>query len=183
VVTHPLDNLRLRMTVSPRKLATRETAAQIWREGGVRAMYRGFWPSLLSLCPFIGINFMVFDALKDQASSGLFCCTTTAAPQQRSDNNGYRNHLPIHGTLAMGALAGLTAQTVCYPLDTVKRKLQLQRSKDGSRTMGNMMMTIWRKEGVRGFYSGVTANAIKIVPGNAVRFWVYTSLQTCCGLT
>ena len=88
VVTHPLDNLGLRMTVSPRKLATRETAAQIWWEGGVRAMYRGFWPSLLSLCPFIGINFMVFDT--PQRPSVLwfillyyYYCSSATLRQQR----------------------------------------------------------------------------------------------------
>lgn len=33
--------------------------------------------------------------------------------------------------------------------------------------------TIWRQEGMRGFYKGWAANTIKVVPQNAIRFVTY----------
>ena len=175
-VTHPLDVVRLRLTVAPKKLTVQKVSKQIWREGGVRALYQGFFPSLFSLCPFIAVNFMVFDVLQESAE-GICSRQTPQSSDQQNFQKSDRRSLPVAVTLGLGAVSGLAAQTLCYPLDTVKRKMQLRKTTSNS-SIQSVCATVWRQQGIRGFYRGMAANAIKIVPGNAIRFWVYTTLQS-----
>ena len=74
-----------------------------------------------------------------------------------------------------GPAAGLGAQSICFPLDTVRRRLQLA----GTHYNGvfDAFKTIVRTEGVRGLYKGMAPNAVKVVPNNAVRFFVYDFLK------
>ena len=74
-------------------------------------------------------------------------------------------------TLGLGAMAGLTAQTVCFPLDTVRRRMQLEGTI--YKSTGDAFRTILRVEGVGGFYKGMLPNAVKIVPNNGIRFLAF----------
>ena len=52
--------------------------------------------------------------------------------------------------LFMGGAAGTMAATACYPLDTIRRRMQMKGI-----TYNNQLHafhSIWAKEGVRGFY-------------------------------
>merc|ERR1711865_789224 len=124
-------------------------------EGAPMNLYRGWVPTVVSLCPFIAVNFTAFDTIK---------------------KNIYGDEKPsTPGTLAIGASAGLVAQSVCHPLDTIRRRLQMK----GHTYKGlfDAIKRISAEEGVKGFYRGVVPNAVKIVPNNAIRFLVYTTLK------
>ena len=54
--------------------------------------------------------------------------------------------------LVLGAVSGIVAQTCCYPLDTVRRRMQVAGTNYSS-TM-NAFSTIAKVEGFRGFYVG-----------------------------
>jgi len=71
------------------------------------ALYKGLGPTLASLAPFVAINFATYDTLK---SSFL-------QPDKRPD--------PVL-SLLLGAAAGLIAQSACYPLDTIRRRMQMK---------------------------------------------------------
>ncbi|CAI7888009.1 unnamed protein product, partial [Closterium sp. NIES-54] len=77
----------------------------------------------------------------------------------------------IPNNLLMGATAGTIATTVCYPLDTVRRRMQM-KGKVYSNTM-DAFVTMARTEGARGFYRGWWANTLKVVPQNSIRFVAY----------
>ena len=74
-------------------------------------------------------------------------------------------------TLSLGALAGLTAQTFCFPLDTVRRRMQMEGT--AYKSTFDAFRTILRVEGARGFYKGMLPNAVKIVPNNGIRFLAF----------
>jgi solute carrier family 25 phosphate transporter 23/24/25/41 len=80
----------------------------------------------------------------------------------------------------MGASAGTVAATVCYPLDTVRRRMQMRGSM--YKSQADALATIWRTEGVRGFYRGWAANTLKVVPQNAIRFVSYETLKGLLGV-
>ena len=71
---------------------------------------------------------------------------------------------------------------MCYPLGTVRRRMQMK----GSETMysGQMdaLRKIWAQEGVRGFYRGWSANTLKVVPQNAIRFVSYEAHKGVFGV-
>lgn len=36
----------------------------IFQEGGIRALYRGFWPTIIGMIPYAGFSFYSFEKLK-----------------------------------------------------------------------------------------------------------------------
>jgi solute carrier family 25 (mitochondrial thiamine pyrophosphate transporter), member 19 len=96
-------------------------------------------------------------------------------------------HLPLEwmgsadGT--SGILASVLAKTVVYPLDTVRKRLQVQgpsRVKYVHRNIPEYktgplgtVRAIVLKEGARGLYRGLTVALIKAAPTSAVTLWTY----------
>jgi solute carrier family 25 phosphate transporter 23/24/25/41 len=82
--------------------------------------------------------------------------------------------------LLVGATSGTLAATACYPLDTIRRRMQMR----GHAYAGQLdaFRTIWRVEGARGFYRGWAANTIKVVPQNAIRLVTYETLKGAFGV-
>jgi solute carrier family 25 phosphate transporter 23/24/25/41 len=80
----------------------------------------------------------------------------------------------------VGATSGTLAATACYPLDTVRRRMQMR----GHTYSGQLdaLSTIWRTEGHRGFYRGWAANTLKVVPQNAIRLVAYEWLKAALGV-
>jgi len=83
-------------------------------------------------------------------------------------------------TLCLGATAGIFAQTCCYPLDTVRRRMQLKGVI--YRNTLDAFRQILKKEGITGFYKGMVPNAVKVVPNNAIRFVVFDTLKDYFGV-
>lgn len=158
-LTHPLDVMRLRLAVQPELRSFGDVFRSVYAEQGFKTFFKGYNATLLSLAPFIGINFATFDQLKH----------TTFQKFPNLEKN-------IGVTFVLGACAGLFAQSVCFPLDTIRRRMQLHGQHYSS--ISNAFKTILKTEGVSGFYKGIFPNAIKVVPNNAIRFVVYEFLKS-----
>jgi len=161
-LTYPLDVIRLRYVVNPDIKGIKDAVTRIYAENGLRTFYKGYFPTLLSLSPFIAVNFSVFDGLKSW---------------YYPDGPPDRPSAPV--TLGLGACAGLTAQTICFPLDTIRRRMQL--SGTNYKNTLDAMITIPRVEGIRGLYKGMLPNAVKIVPNNGIRFLAFDFLKNLLG--
>lgn len=117
--------------------------------------YRGIGPTLMGIIPYGGISFMTYEAMKT--------CLTTPGPfyeQRRKELSGWKK-------LFCGAMAGTVAQTASYPLDVIRRRMQLQTQMPAGQAgiYSNSLKAlrgIWAKEGLRGFYVGLTINYIKV---------------------
>ena len=80
------------------------------RQEGLRGIYRGIGPTLAGILPYAGLKFYVYQSLKQY---------------YRSTDGHSAQRLPIAVMLSFGAGAGLVAQTVTYPLDVVRRQMQV----------------------------------------------------------
>jgi len=95
--------VRARVTVGGGALAG--AIRDVSREGGARAFYRGLGPTLAAVVPFVAVQNAAIDLGKAATDDG--------AP-------------PSYARLcAVGAGAGVLAQTVTYPLDVLRRRLQI----------------------------------------------------------
>ena len=164
-LTYPLDMVRLRLSVEPQLNGFADSVRSILADGkgSPRAFFKGFVPTVCSITPFVAINFAAFDTCK------------TVCFNVRPSLEG---SVPI--TLMLGAASGLFAQTCCYPLDTVRRRMQLKGTVYNG--LGDAFRTILRDEGFRGFYRGMLPNAVKVVPNTAVRFVAYDFLKKALGV-
>ena len=70
----------------------------------------------------------------------------------------------------------MTASLVCYPLDTIKRKLMTDPAHKGS--VARCMAAMYKDGGVRAFYRGCAINAINSGPAAAINFVAYDYLAS-----
>ncbi|XLT91039.1 hypothetical protein S245_012999 [Arachis hypogaea] len=68
--TYPMDMVRGRITVQTEKSPYQyrgmfHALTTVLREEGPRALYKGWLPSVIGVVPYVGLNFAVYESLKD----------------------------------------------------------------------------------------------------------------------
>lgn len=196
--TYPMDMVRGRLTVqgegSSRQYKNMLHAmVTVAREEGPRALYRGWLPSVIGVVPYVGLNFAVYETLKDWL-------TKHYNQEQRlriaSEGGNPADAAPVELTvvtkLGCGAVAGTLGQTVAYPLDVVRRRLQMVGWKNAAPVLtaeGRIaagpqytgMVDAFRKtvqqEGVGALFRGLLPNSVKVVPSIAIAFVTYEIMK------
>ncbi|CAH9074382.1 unnamed protein product [Cuscuta europaea] len=130
----------------------------VYREGGVRALYRGVGPTLIGILPYAGLKFYIYEELKSRV------------PEE------YEKSIMMR--LSCGALAGLFGQTFTYPLDVIRRQMQVEQGKGGKYgSTREGFRAIVREQGWRQLFAGLSINYIKIVPSVAIGFTAYDVMK------
>ncbi|XWS59957.1 hypothetical protein CRYUN_Cryun08bG0166900 [Craigia yunnanensis] len=150
-ITYPLDVLRLRLAVEPGYRTMSEVALTMLQEEGFASFYYGLGPSLLSIAPYIAVNFCIFDLVKK------------ALPEK------YRQR--TQASLLTAAVSALAATLTCYPLDTVRRQMQMRGTP--YKSVLEAILGIIERDGVIGLYRGFVPNALKSLPNSSIRLTTF----------
>ena len=169
-LTYPLDLVRALLTVNMTAKDSRPkgilgTMADVVKTSGVRGLFIGLVPSLCGIMPYVGIDFCVYDTLRPMLPK---------KPNSEEPMVAFK--------LLAGAFAGACGQTVAYPLDTVRRILQVQQVKvkrDGVKYAGmiDCFVGVVKRDGFLALYHGLFANYLKVIPSVAISFTVFESVQ------
>jgi len=131
--------------------------------GGVGALYNGFGVSVVGIIPYRGVYFGLYDTLNSQ--------------------NPYKKETGAMGILSKFAVAQFTAISAgyaSYPMDTVRRRLQMQSEKPVEEWIYAGTMDCFKKiiaeEGVTSLFKGAGANALRTV-GSAMVLVLYDQLK------
>ncbi|KAJ3332441.1 mitochondrial thiamine pyrophosphate transporter, partial [Gonapodya sp. JEL0774] len=160
----------------------------IYTSEGVRGFYRGVAPSVVQILPYMGCMFEAHS----RVGSWIRAARAEDIRSARNANNrwlipwtdGYDN-------LVSGAIAGTLSKLAVMPLDTTRKRLQLQfpdrhllaHAFVRSYPSGfiRAMAQIVQEEGLRGLYRGTLPGIVKAAPGSAVTFtvvgWVEGALR------
>ncbi|PBP21907.1 hypothetical protein BUE80_DR007323 [Diplocarpon rosae] len=86
--------------------------------------------------------------------------------------------------LFAGGIAGLVSQTSAYPLEVIRRRMQVGGAVgDGHKlNIPETARLIFRERGVMGFWIGLSIGYVKVVPMVAVSFYVYERGKTRLGI-
>lgn len=76
-----------------------------------------------------------------------------------------------------GALAGLTASSLTYPLDLARARMAVTDKYSGYRTLREVFVKIWRSEGPRSLYRGYVPTLLGVIPYAGVSFFMYDTLK------
>lgn len=206
--TYPLDLVRSRLSISATQLGSAGSGlgiagmtAKVWREEGkLKGLYRGCGatsacvsltplPSGLSqeltddasppscvfllsgVAPYVALNFVLYEKFRTLLLPLPSAGAATASELGRD----------AAIKLVCGSVAGAISQTVTYPFDLVRRKMQVVGLKPApgavkvkgayDYTSGTgALVQIVQKEGVRGLYRGIWPNLLKVSPSQAVSF-------------
>jgi len=153
--------------------------ARILRAEGVRGLYGGLTPTLIGIIPYAGISFATFETLKSSYVSRQKCAAHERGEAFDPDR---AKSMPVGTRLLFGGLAGLFAQSVTYPLDIVRRRIQVVGKAGGYSSPWKALRDIARTEGVaRGLYKGVSMNWVKGPVSVAVSFFINDSVKNFFG--
>ena len=88
-------------------------------------------------------------------------------------------------SLTCGSIAGLVSSTATFPLDLIRRRMQLQ-GQGGQQVQytsyGHAFRTVISREGFTGLYHGILPEYSKVVPGVAIAFCTYELMKTMLGV-
>ena len=149
MVSHPIDVIRTRMSIETTKVRKYDTffgtASTIIKEEGISGLYKGLGFSILSVTPFQACNHACYDFVAPYV------------PESRLKK------------LYQGCLSSSLAFSICYPLDVVKRKLLAKKAENAV----DAITTIYKKDGIKGFYAGFGVGFVKVVPMMSVQFFTF----------
>ncbi|OAA68629.1 mitochondrial dicarboxylate carrier protein [Niveomyces insectorum RCEF 264] len=177
---YPLDLLRTRFAAQGHDdrvyASLRSAVRDIARDEGTRGFFRGLVPALVQIAPFMGSFFAAYEALRKPLACAAQALTGDASVPP----------LPVLGggsDAVAGAPAAIAAKTAVFPLDLVRKRIQVQgptRTRyvhknipqyDGS--VVRTLRTIFAAEGLRGLYRGLAVSLLKAAPASAITMWTY----------
>ncbi|KAI1907451.1 mitochondrial thiamine pyrophosphate transporter [Ophidiomyces ophidiicola] len=163
--TYPFDLLRTRFAAQGNNkvyLSLLSAVRTIHTCEGPRGFFRGVSAAVGQIVPYMGLFFAMYESFREPVSM---------------------LDLPFgSGDAAAGVLASVFAKTGVFPLDLVRKRLQVQGPTRSRYIHQNIpeysgvwrtMRTIVRDSGVRGLYRGLTVSLIKAAPASAVTMWTY----------
>ncbi|KAK2594256.1 coenzyme A transporter [Conoideocrella luteorostrata] len=162
---------------------TAAAANSIVPRKGLVNFYRGFYPTLLGMLPYAGMSFLTHDTVSDLLRHPTIAKYTTL-PKRRSQTSDKPAPLRSWAELTSGGIAGLISQTCSYPLEVIRRRMQVSGAVgDGHRMrLGETARLIFQERGFRGFFVGLTIGYVKVIPMVAVSFYTYERMKLCLGI-
>ncbi|KAL5338904.1 mitochondrial carrier domain-containing protein [Aspergillus crustosus] len=171
--TYPLDLLRTRFAAQGSGThrvygSLFSSIRDIARLEGTAGFFRGCSAAVGQIVPYMGLFFATYETLRPVMAS-----VPDALPFPVP---------PGSGDAAAGVVASVLAKTGVFPLDLVRKRLQVQgptralyvhRNIPEYRGVFSTIGLIYKKQGVRGLYRGLTVSLFKAAPASAVTMWTY----------
>lgn len=131
-----------------------DVVRQLYKEGGVRSVFRGSVATLARDGPGSAAYFATYEYIKRRL--------TPVDPE-----TGKAGNLSLLAVTAAGGAAGIAMWIPVFPIDTVKSRLQTM---EGKPTIGGVIKGVYRSGGYKAFFPGFGPALARAVPANAATF-------------
>ncbi|KAI9034508.1 mitochondrial carrier domain-containing protein [Hyaloraphidium curvatum] len=144
-------------------------ARQIYSQGGLKGFWRGNGLNVLKVAPESAIMFAALDSAKRTIASWEGKSEKALSPQ---------------GKFLAGSIAGLVAQTLTYPLDSLKIRLMSNVATTASgaaKASDGGVVGVFRDmlaEGPSAFFRGIVPASIGVIPYAGINLGVHENLKT-----
>mmetsp|Transcript_33615 Transcript_33615/g.85117 ORF Transcript_33615/g.85117 Transcript_33615/m.85117 type:complete len:349 (-) Transcript_33615:1329-2375(-) len=147
-------NLGNRVVRYPPYKSTGDALLRIAREEGIKGLYSGLAPSLMGIL-HVAIQFPLYEFSKGRIAE--------AGEKHSSDE------LTASELVYASAFSKMVASTVTYPHEVVRSYMHVTGS-GPLHGLADACRTIWREDGLKGFYRGCATNLIRTTPAAALTF-------------
>lgn len=164
-ITAPFERVKVILQVQgQQKLAPGEkpkysggmdVVRQLYKEGGVRSVFRGSVATLARDGPGSAAYFAAYEYIKK---------ALTPKDPVTGEASG---KLSLGAITVAGAGAGVAMWIPVFPIDTVKSRLQ---TAEGNVTIGGVVKQLYRAGGYKAFFPGFAPALARAVPANAATF-------------
>jgi len=144
VLSHPADTLRVKIQTDKSYKNVWDAFIKTYKEGGIKAYYRGIY------APLFGVG------LEKTIVFGVY--------------NYVYKHIENH--FIAGCFAGLACSVAVAPIERIKINLQNDKINEYKNTLDCLKKTI-KLSGVKGLFNGLTATFTRETPGFGIYFSSY----------
>ncbi|KAK4941161.1 Mitochondrial succinate-fumarate transporter [Elasticomyces elasticus] len=175
-VVTPMEVVKIRMQAQyhslsdpldvPKYRSAPHALLTVVREEGIGALYRGVSLTALRQGTNQAVNFTAYTEFK------------SALQKWQPEFEG--KNLPSWQTTIIGLISGAMGPFSNAPIDTIKTRLQKTPAEPGQTAIQRITLItrdMFRQEGPRAFYKGITPRVMRVAPGQAVTFTVYEYLK------
>ncbi len=190
-VCHPFDLVRTRMATDNMietnngKISYKgrnfngmqDCFKKLYLTSGINALYKGMMVSILGAFSFRAFYFGGYDTLKS-----IFDKYNSNKKNSTNTNNKVLFLLKF----SIAHLVSVTASTLFYPLDTIRRRIMIESGKNYEEMIYKnardcFIKIYYSKEGYLGFYKGYATNALRTMGGSLVLV-LYDEFQKVMGV-
>ena len=162
-VTLPTDVAKTRMQVQTtlRYTSLRHCLATMKKEEGIAALWKGLEPALLRQVCYSGLSLVLFEPVRNGYST-LFNSKEGAEPS-------------FLERLLAGGTAGALSITVFNPTEILKTQIMTSTT---PQTMSSVVKRVYAKEGIGGFWAGLSPNISRTFLVNAAELGTYDQAKS-----
>ncbi|XP_037350265.1 mitochondrial thiamine pyrophosphate carrier [Talpa occidentalis] len=172
LAVHPVDVLRTRFAAQgePRVYPSlRHAVVTMCQTEGPTVFYKGLTPTLIAIFPYAGFQFSFYSSLQQ-------ACEWLLPAQGQGQTNGNLKNL------LCGSGAGVISKTLTYPLDLIKKRLQVGGFEQARATFGQVRSyrglldcarQVLQEEGAQGFFKGLSPSLLKAALSTGLVFSWY----------
>lgn len=192
VVVSPVELIRTRTQATSAKSVTAlSIVQQELQRGGIRALWRGVYPTLWRDVPFSAVYWTIYESMKYRLFThwSLNNIDTSISHQQ------LHRQTIVTAAFISGATSGIIAASLTHPFDLVKTRRQIDmyqsytapnntNSSISSQTHKSMtstysiIKTIIHNEGISALWSGIVPRVLKIAPACSIMIGSYEATKT-----
>lgn len=164
IITAPFERVKVLLQIQGQKqLAPGEkpkysggvdVVRQLFKEGGIRSVFRGSAMTLARDGPGSAFYFATYEVVKRKLTP-------------KDPVTGQPGPLSMPAVMAAGGAAGIAMWIPVFPIDTIKSRLQ---SADGRPTISGTIKGIHASGGFKAFFPGIGPALARAVPANAATF-------------
>ncbi|RWW09183.1 hypothetical protein GW17_00027339 [Ensete ventricosum] len=118
------------------------------------SLYKGLAAALISMGPASAVFYTVYDILKTSHLSN-------SKKKKKRANVVARTELGPAWTLAYAAIAGACSETVTYPLEVIRRQLQLQQSTNLG--LASAFIHLVKRGGAESLFAGLVPSTLQVL--------------------
>lgn len=164
LITAPFERVKVLLQIQGQKnLAPGEkpkynggvdVVRQLYKEGGIRSVYRGSAMTLARDGPGSAFYFATYETVKRNLTP-------------KDPVTGRPGELSMPAVMAAGGAAGIAMWIPVFPIDTIKSRLQ---SAEGRPTISGTIKGLYANGGYKAFFPGIGPAMARAVPANAATF-------------
>ena len=144
----------------------RDVFFKILKTDGIKGIYQGYGIALSGVVLYRALHLGGYDACKTELLHRRDISSDSRKGNDSSDNS---SKISIFEQFAIAQFVSIVAGTICYPIDSVRRRLMMQAGQPiNMRQYANSVdafQKILTIEGVKGFYLGLGPNIIRSIAG------------------
>ncbi|KAF2088578.1 mitochondrial carrier [Saccharata proteae CBS 121410] len=165
LITAPFERVKVLLQIQgqkqlapgekPKYAGGLDVVRQLYKEGGIRSVFRGSVMTLARDGPGSAAYFATYELVKRRLTPKD---PVTGKPV---------GELSLTAVMAAGGAAGVAMWIPVFPVDTIKSRLQ---SAEGNPRIGEVVRELYARGGFRAFFPGIGPAMARAVPANAATF-------------